>query len=63
MAKGDASLAEMKEDLEAEAERCAERRYEAKDRKYNVARSMAEASLRSGYVGKVSRRPRPKTGS
>jgi len=58
LAKADAALAEMKEDLEAEAERWAERRYEPKDRKYNLARSMAEASLRSGYVEKVSRRPR-----
>jgi len=58
MAQGDASLAEMKEDLEAEAERCTQRVYEARDRKYNLARSMAEASLRGGYVGKVSRRPR-----
>jgi len=57
MATDDASLAEMKEDLEAEAERCAERRYGPQDRKYNVARSAAELQMRHSYVEKVSRRP------
>jgi Ca-activated chloride channel family protein len=47
------------EDLEAEAARMRQRRYEASDRKYHGARAMANFEVKAGYAARVSRR-RPK---
>ena len=49
-------MAEEIEDLEKEAQRLQERRYEATDRKYHAARAMANRDLRADYVQRVSRR-------
>ncbi len=51
----DPALSEMRDDLAAEAERCMERKYEAKDRKYNMARSLAESRGKDAYRDKMRR--------
>ncbi len=51
----DVALIEMRDDLAAEAERCMERKYEAKDRKYNMARSLAESRGKDAYRDKMRR--------
>ena len=51
-------LAEEIEDLEAEASRMEQRRYDASDRKYQGARAMAARDLKAEYAQRVSRRPR-----
>jgi len=50
--------AEEIEDLEAEASRMEQRRYDASDRKYQGARAMAARDLKAQYAQRVSRRPR-----
>ncbi|MEO8030468.1 MAG: VWA domain-containing protein [Gemmatimonadota bacterium] len=55
MAPDDPALAEVRVDLEAEAVRCAEQRYEARDRKYNLALSMAESRGKDAYRDKMRR--------
>lgn len=45
-------------DLQAEAVRLAEQRYEPEDRKYNMAMKEAVAMSRSGYADKIRRRRR-----
>jgi hypothetical protein len=58
---GDADVAEEIEDLETEAMRLEERRYEAADRKYHLARGHAGREMKAGYEKKLSRRrPRKK---
>ncbi len=49
-------MAEEIQDLEEEARRLQERRYEATDRKYHAARAMANRDLKADYVQRVSRR-------
>jgi Ca-activated chloride channel family protein len=57
----DAAIAEEIEDLEAEATRLEERRYEAADRKYHLARGQARREMKVAYENKLSRRrPRKK---
>jgi hypothetical protein len=51
-------LAEEIEDLEAEAQRFEEERYDGMDRKYNMARAAAVHESRSSYADKISRRKR-----
>jgi Ca-activated chloride channel family protein len=47
-------------DLQAEAQRLDQRRYDASDRKYQGARAMAARDLKADYAQRVSRRkPRP----
>ena len=52
-------LAEEIEDLQANAARLDERRYDASDRKYQGARAMANRDLKAEYAQRVSRRRRP----
>ncbi len=49
-------LSEVREDLQAEADRLDARLYEASDRKYHGARAMAERDLKAAYAAKMSRR-------
>lgn len=56
----DETLSEEIADLEAEAQRMEERRYDAADRKYNLARGYAVSCGRAEYSRKISRRRRPK---
>jgi len=49
-------VAEEIDDLQAEAARLDERRYDASDRKYQGARAMAARELKAGYAQRVSRR-------
>jgi Ca-activated chloride channel homolog len=49
-------LSEEMQDLEAEAGRLREQLYEARDRKYHAARSMAARELKAEYAQRVSRR-------
>jgi Ca-activated chloride channel family protein len=58
---GDApDLAEEIEDLQAEADRMDQRKYEARDRKYQAARAMASWDMKTEYNRKISRRGRRK---
>jgi Ca-activated chloride channel family protein len=51
-------MAEEIGDLEAEAARLEQRRYDARDRKYQGARAMALRELKPDYAARVSRKPR-----
>jgi hypothetical protein len=56
--RGAAGVDEEIQDLEAEAARMDERRYDASDRKYQGARAMAARELKADYAQRVSRRRR-----
>jgi len=59
----DAEVAEEMTDLAAEAQRLAERDYDAAvDRKYHMARAMAESNVRMDYKRRIARRRPPKPG-
>jgi Ca-activated chloride channel homolog len=59
----DAEVAEEIDDLAAEAERFAQNQYDAAlDRKYHMARGMAEAGGLAAYKKRISRRPPRKPG-
>jgi len=49
-------VAEEMDDLQAEAARMDQRRYDASDRKYQGARAMAARELKADYAQRVSRR-------
>ena len=49
-------LSELREDLLREAQRLTEHRYEAADRKYQVAQAVLEAEGRHGYARRIGRR-------
>jgi Ca-activated chloride channel family protein len=53
-------MAEEIEDLQAEADRMDQRKYEARDRKYQAARAMASWDMKAEYNRKINRRGRRK---
>jgi Ca-activated chloride channel family protein len=53
-------MVEEMEDLQAEAVRLEQRKYEASDRKYQGARAMAAREMKADYARRVSRRQRQK---
>ena len=53
-------VAEEIEDLKAESLRMEQRKYEAADRKYHIARSFGVEEMRAQYVDKLSRRRPPR---
>jgi Ca-activated chloride channel family protein len=52
----DPAVTEIRDDVLAEAARLEERQYDARDRKYHLAQSMAERDLKADYARKIRRK-------
>jgi hypothetical protein len=56
LVSGDAALAEVRDDVLAEAARLEERQYDARDRKYHLAQAVAARDQKAEYARTIRRK-------